>query len=135
LAWAEFNSAARVGEQHIVISTSQSCQQRAGDGASGVRQQIDRTFDRNAINPNVFCVTNSLALGKTLASLDRRCTLLPRFAVENEVNAGTLSIISVKEFTKEPLMFCVCELNSRSLSPAAKAFVDAIVDFCQRFGH
>ena len=56
-------------------------------------------------------------------------------AVENEVNAGTLSIIPVKEFAKEPLVFCVCELNSRSMSPAAQTFVYAVVDFCQRFGH
>jgi len=101
----------------------------------GLRQQIDRTFDRHAINPTVFCVSNSITLVKALTSLDRQCTLLPRFAVENEVSAGTVCIIPVKEFAKEPLMFCACELNGRSLSPAAKAFVDAIADFCQRFGH
>jgi len=100
-----------------------------------VRQQIDRTFNRHAINPNVFCVTNSITLVKALVSLDRKCALLPRFAVDYEVNAGTVSIVPVKEFMKEPLLFCVCELNSRSLSPAAKAFVEAVIDFCQRFGH
>ena len=103
--------------------------------SSGVRQQIDRTFNRHAINPNVFCVTNSITLVKALVSFDRKCALLPRFAVDTEVNAGTVSIVPVKEFMKEPLVFCVCELNSRSLSPAAKAFVDAVIDFCQRFGH
>ena len=103
--------------------------------SSGVRQQIDRTFDRHAIDPNVFCVTNSITLVKALASLDRQCALLPRFAVDNEVNAGTVSIIPAKEFMKEPLLFCVCELKSRSLSPAAKAFVDAVIVFCQRFTH
>jgi len=101
--------------------------------ASGVRQQIDRTFDRHAINPNVFCVTNAVALLKALASLDRQCALVPRFVVHNEVKAGTVSVVPVKEFMKEPLLCCVCELNSRSLSPAAKAFVDAVVNFCRRF--
>jgi DNA-binding transcriptional LysR family regulator len=101
----------------------------------GLRQQIDRTCDRHAINPNIFCVTNSITLVKGLASFDRQCTLLPRFAVEKEANAGTVSIIPVKEFTNEPLVFCICELNSRSVSPAAKAFMDAVVDFCQRFGY
>jgi len=32
--------------------------------SSGVRQQIDRTFNRHAISPNVFCVTNSITLIK-----------------------------------------------------------------------
>jgi DNA-binding transcriptional LysR family regulator len=101
----------------------------------GLRQQIDRTFTHHGINPNVFCVTNSITLVKGLASFDRQCTLLPRFAVQKEAEAGTVSVIPVKEFTKDPLVFCICELNSRSLSPAAKAFADAVIEFCQRFGH
>jgi len=101
--------------------------------SSGVRQQIDRTFDRYRINPDVFCVTNSAPLVKTLAGLDRQCALLTRFVVDNEVKAGTVSIVPVKEFMKEPVLCCVCELNSRLLSPAAKAFKDAVVEFCHRF--
>ena len=101
----------------------------------GLRQQIDTAFDRCAIDPNVFCVTNSLSLVKGIARFDRQCTLLPRFAVENEVTAGTLSTIAVKELMEDPMVFCVCVLNSRPVSPAAKVFVDAIVDFCQRYTH
>ncbi len=101
----------------------------------GLRQQIDRAFDRYAIEPNVFCVTNSLSLVKGIARFDRQCTLLPRFAVENEVAEGILSTIAVKELMEDPMVFCVCVLNSRSVSPAAKVFVDAIVDFCQRYTH
>jgi DNA-binding transcriptional LysR family regulator len=99
----------------------------------GLRQQIDRTFDRHAVNPRIFCVTNSLSLVKGIASFDHQCTLLPRFAVENEVAAGTLCAIAVKEFMREPLAFCFCVLNTRSVSPAAKAFLDAVVDFCRRY--
>jgi hypothetical protein len=47
--------------------------------------------------------------------------------------AGILSTIAVKELMEDPMVFCVCVLNSRSMSPAAKVFVDAIVDFCQRY--
>jgi LysR family cys regulon transcriptional activator len=57
--------------------------------SSGVRQQIDRTFDRHGINPDVLCVTNSAPLVKTLASLGRQCALLTRFVVDNEVKAGS----------------------------------------------
>jgi DNA-binding transcriptional LysR family regulator len=35
----------------------------------GLRQQIDRIFDRHAFNPKVFCVTNSLSLVKGIAAL------------------------------------------------------------------
>jgi DNA-binding transcriptional LysR family regulator len=61
--------------------------------------------------------------------------LLPRFAVTKEVRAGILSTIAVKELMEDPMVFCVCVLNSRSVSPAAQVFVDAIVDFCQCYIH
>src|SRR5262249_20881379 len=48
----------------------------------GLRQQIDRTFAHHAFHPKIFCVTNSLALVKGMASVGPHCTLLPRFAVE-----------------------------------------------------
>jgi DNA-binding transcriptional LysR family regulator len=99
----------------------------------GLRQQIDRAFDRSAIDPNVFCVTNSLSLVKAVARFDGQCTLLPRFAVENEITAGTLCTVAVNEFMEDPMVFCICVLNNRSLSPAAKVFVDAILDFCRRY--
>src|SRR5262245_1350828 len=47
--------------------------------SSGVRQQIDRTFNRHAINPNVFCATNSITLVKPLVSFDPKCAFLRRF--------------------------------------------------------
>lgn len=99
----------------------------------GLRQQIDRTLDRHAIELNVFCVTNSLSVAKGIVGFGQQCTLLPRFAVDNEVAAGTLCTIPVSEFMDESLVFCICALNSRSLSPAAKVFADAIVDFCKRY--
>jgi DNA-binding transcriptional LysR family regulator len=101
----------------------------------GLRQQIDRIFARHHIEPEVFCVTNSLALVKTVASIGRQCTLLPRFAVEAEVVAGTITAIAVKEFAGEPLDFRVCTLKGRSLSPAAQVFVDAIIRYCRRYKH
>jgi DNA-binding transcriptional LysR family regulator len=99
----------------------------------GLRQQVDRTFDRHGFRPEIFCVTNSLALVKGVAGVGRQCTLLPRFAVEQEVAAGTLAAIAVKEFSVDPLVFCVCALGGRSLSPAAKVFVAAVVDYCRRY--
>lgn len=99
----------------------------------GLRQQIDQTLDRHGIKPEPFCVTNSLALVKSLASVGPQCTLLPRFAVESEVAAGTLSTIPVREFAAQPLAFCVCALNGRTVSPAAQAFADAVIDYCRRY--
>jgi DNA-binding transcriptional LysR family regulator len=99
----------------------------------GLRQQADRMFTRYNLEPEVFCVTNSLALIKAVASVGSQCTLLPRFAVAEEVAAGTLCTIAVKEFKEDPLVFCVCAPSGRSMSPAAKAFVEAVVDYCRRF--
>jgi hypothetical protein len=36
-----------------------------------------RIFDRHALKPEIFCVTNSLALVKGIASGGRQCALLP----------------------------------------------------------
>ena len=99
----------------------------------GLRQQVDRIFARHAIVPEVFCVTNSLALVKGVAGVGRQCTLLPRFAVEPEVSAGSLVAIAVKEFVGDPLVFCICSRSGRSISPAAKVFVNAVADYCRRY--
>jgi DNA-binding transcriptional LysR family regulator len=99
----------------------------------GLRQQVDRTFVRHGIAPSIFCVTNSLALVKGVASVGRQCTLLPRFAVESEVATGTLCAISVKEFASDPLVFCVCARGGQAVSPAAAVFISAVVDYCRRY--
>jgi len=99
----------------------------------GLRQQIDRVLARHGVKPQTFCVTNSLALLKGVASVGRQCTLLPRFAIAEEVADGTLSASTVKEFAQGPLIFCVCALAGRSISPAAAVFVDTVVDYCRRY--
>ena len=100
-----------------------------------LRREIERVFDHSAINPNVFCVTNSLSLLKRIARSDGQCTLFPRFAVEDEVATGSLCTVTIEEFVEVPRVYCICTLNSRALSPAAKVFADAIVDFCRRYSH
>jgi len=99
----------------------------------GLRQQIDRVFARHSFKPEIFCVTNSIALVKEVAGTGRLCTLLPRFAVQREVEAGNLCAVAVREFSDEKLVFCVCERSDRTLSPAAKVFVTVVVDYCRRF--
>ena len=99
----------------------------------GLRQEIDRTFARHRFKPEIFCVTNSLALVKGVAGVGNQCTLLPRFAVREEVAAGNLCAIAVKEFAEDSLVFCVCARSDRTLSPAAKVFVAVVVDYCRRY--
>jgi DNA-binding transcriptional LysR family regulator len=99
----------------------------------GLRQQLDRAFQRHAFEPRTFCITNSLALVKGVASVGSHCTLLPRFAVEQEVSAGVLRTSAVREFAADPLVFCICTSSRRSLSPAARIFVDSVVDYCRRY--
>jgi DNA-binding transcriptional LysR family regulator len=99
----------------------------------GLRQQIDRMFDRHALKPEVFCVTNSLTLVKGIAGGGHQCALLPRSAIQREAAEGTLCSVAVKEFVAEPWVFCVCTLSARSLSPAAKVFMGAVVDYCRRY--
>jgi DNA-binding transcriptional LysR family regulator len=101
--------------------------------AFGLRQQVDKAFDRHGINPKVFCVTNSMSLLKGIAGLDHQCTLLPRSSVEKEVADGLLSTIAVGEFADDPMLCCACVRKGGSLSPAAKVFLDAIINHCRRY--
>jgi DNA-binding transcriptional LysR family regulator len=101
----------------------------------GLRQQHDRVFAEHRFEPATFCVTNSLALVKEVASIGNNCTLLPRFAIERELAAGSLKSAGVREFASDPLVFCICTLSDRSPSPAAKVFSDIVVDYCRRYRH
>ena len=101
----------------------------------GLRQQHERVFRRHGFEPRTFCVTNSLALVKGIASAGAHCTLLPHFAVEQELAGGTLCTSAVREFADDPLVFCICTFGGRSLSPAAKVFVEAVVSYCRRYRH
>ena len=99
----------------------------------GLRQQLERVFAKHRFDPITFCVTNSLALMKEVAGIGKQCTLLPRFAVEQELTSGTLRAAAVREFADDPLVFCICSRSDRSLSPAAKVFVDIVIDYCRRY--
>jgi DNA-binding transcriptional LysR family regulator len=99
----------------------------------GLRQQHDRVFAKHNFEPTVFCVTNSLALVKEIASVGRQCTLLPRFAVDQELTKGSLLAVTVREFADDPLVFCICSRSDRSLSPAAKVFMDIVISYCRRY--
>ena len=101
--------------------------------AFGLRQHIDQVFDRYGIVPTLSCVTNSLDLAKRVAAFDHRCTLLPRLAFREEQQSGALVAVQVAEFAHEPIAFTMCVLNNRSLSPAARIFADAVVEYCQRY--
>jgi len=100
--------------------------------SSGLRHLIDRVFNRCKINPNIFCVTNSVILIKEIVNLGHGFTLLPRSHVEKELAAGTLAVVAVPEFVEDPLIYCLAVLKNRSLSPAAKVFFDAVLGFCDR---
>ena len=70
---------------------------------------------------------------KEVAGIRTQCTLLPRFAVEQELTNGTLRAALVREFADDPLVFCICSRSDRSLSPAAKVFVDIVINYCHRY--
>jgi DNA-binding transcriptional LysR family regulator len=99
----------------------------------GLRQQTDRVFAKHGFQPTTFCTTNSLALVKEVASTGNHCTMLPRFAVEQELAAGSLATAAVREFASDPLIFCICSRSDRSLSPAAKVFMGIVLDYCRRY--
>jgi DNA-binding transcriptional LysR family regulator len=73
------------------------------------------------------------AAAKEVASIGNQCTLLPRFAIERELEQGLLKAAAVREFADDPLVFFICLRSDRSLSPAAQAFADIVMDYCRRY--
>lgn len=121
------------GRKTISLSELESSSFALTEPSFGLRQQTDRVFARHGFRPAAFCVTNSLALIKEMASIGQQCTLLPRFVVQQELTAGSLRTATVREFADEPLVFCICSRSDRTLSPAAKVFTDTVVDYCRRY--
>jgi DNA-binding transcriptional LysR family regulator len=99
----------------------------------GLRQQLERVFAKHSFEPVTFCETNSLALVKEVASIGAHCTIMPRFAVEQELAKGSLKAAAVREFASDPLVFCNCYVSDRSMSPAAKVFMSTVIDYCRRY--
>jgi DNA-binding transcriptional LysR family regulator len=98
----------------------------------GLRHLIDRVFNRYKVSPNILCMTNSVSLIKEIVRLGRGFALLPRSYVEKELAAGMLATVGVPEFAENPQVYCVAVLKSRSLSPVAKVFLDAVLEFGSR---
>jgi DNA-binding transcriptional LysR family regulator len=73
---------------------------------------------------------SSLIRVKEVVNLGHGFTLLPRSHVGKELAAGALAIVAVPEFIEDPLIYCLAVLKSRSLSPAAKVFRDAVLGSC-----
>jgi DNA-binding transcriptional LysR family regulator len=118
------------GRKVVTLSEVAEFSIATGVPSFGVRQQVERAFDRHGIRRKVFCVTNSMPLIKELAGFGDQCALLPRSGVATEVAAGTLVTVPVRELANDPVVFCVCLLKGRALSPAAKVFVDAVIAHC-----
>jgi hypothetical protein len=41
--------------------------------------------------------------------------------------------VPVRELAARPLLFSVCTLKGKTVSPAAQAFVGAVIDYCRRY--
>ena len=123
------------GRKMISLSDLEGFSLTLTEPSFGLRQQMDRVFAKHGFHPTTFCVTNSLALVKEVASTGEQCTLLPRFVVEKELATGSLKTAGVREFAADPLVFCICSRNDRSLSPAAKVFMDTVINYCRRYRH
>ena len=121
------------GRKMISLSDLEGFSFALTEPSFGLRQQTDRVFAKHGFRPASFCVTNSLALVKELASIGQQCTLLPRFVVQQELAAGSLKTAAVREFADEPLVFCICSRSDRTLSPAAKVLMETVVDYCRRY--
>lgn len=89
----------------------------------GVRRQIDEMLEQSGLQPKILVVTNSILTTVCVARRGVAYTLMPMFAVERDIQAGTLFAIPLTDGKLELSRIEVCIHHNRSLSLAAREFL------------
>ena len=95
----------------------------AHNAASPYRDQVISEFERREVDLNISIEMPSLEAIKRLVERGNGIALIPRIIAENEINAGTLVALTVKELKLVRKLHIVYRRNC-VLSHAAEAFLE-----------
>lgn len=93
------------------------------DRTFGVRRQIDAMLKKTDLQPKMLVITNSILTTVCVARQGAAYTLMPMFAVERDIKAGTLLAIPLTDDDLEPSSVEICVHRNRRLSLAAREFL------------
>jgi DNA-binding transcriptional LysR family regulator len=104
------------------------------DRSFGVRRLVDRNLRRVSGPLNIAVTTNSILTTISVARLGIAWTLMPRFAVARECQAGAIKAIPLEDSDLEPAVVEICIHKARQLPLAAKAFLGSLKEELSREG-
>jgi DNA-binding transcriptional LysR family regulator len=93
------------------------------DRSFGVRRHIDTMLDRAGLKPTILISTNSILTTICIARRGIAYTLMPMFAVERDIQGGTLLAIPLTDDGIELSRIEICVHRNRRLSLAAREFL------------
>jgi DNA-binding transcriptional LysR family regulator len=113
-------------EKRLTLAQVVSCPLALPEERFGIRRLVDTmcTLERVAVSPAV--TTNSVAAMKTFARQNGGLTLLPEMAVEQDILAGTLMGVPLKNRTFSRTTIELCVLARRRLPLAVHSFLRAL---------
>jgi DNA-binding transcriptional LysR family regulator len=93
------------------------------DRTFGVRRQIDTMLEKTVLQPKMLVITNSILTTICVARRGAAYTLMPMFAVERDIKAGTLLAIPLTDDDLDPSSVEICIHRKRRLPLAAREFL------------
>ncbi|MBS77837.1 LysR family transcriptional regulator [Variovorax sp.] len=96
------------------------------DRSFGIRQEIDRVAALSGIQLDLAMETNSIALMRQIAVNGVAVTFLPRHAVLDEVEAGALTTVALRERRLSKTKITLVRSAARPLAPAAQRAVSLL---------
>lgn len=93
------------------------------DRTFGVRRQIDTMLEKADLQPKILVITNSILTTICVVRRGAAYTLMPIFAVEHDIKAGTLLAIPLIDDDLEVSSVGICIHQNRHLSLAAREFL------------
>ena len=93
------------------------------DRTFGVRRLIDAMLEKTDLQPKMLVITNSILTTVCVARQGAAYTLMPMFAVERDIKAGTLLAIPLTDDDLAPSSVEICVHRNRRLSLAAREFL------------
>jgi DNA-binding transcriptional LysR family regulator len=97
------------------------------DPSFGVRQLVDRNVKRSGVELKLLATTNSILATTAMARQGVVYTLMPRFAVARDCEAGTLVTVPIRGENLQLSRVEICVHRGRTLPVAPRDFLAALV--------
>jgi DNA-binding transcriptional LysR family regulator len=93
----------------------------------GVRRLVDRNARKNGVELKLVTTTNSILAANAMARHGGVYTLMPRFAVARDCEAGTLVTVPIKNRNLELSRVEICVHRGRTLPVAPREFLSSLI--------